>query len=490
MKKFLRNALIGIMLAATVTTLFVGCGKNNVTVPVDSSVVVSQEESPGYADYGDANAETSLYKVYWNDSDSVKESQEQKLIAAREGATVVEGSTMFNGLFKVYQDAEGGQFIISNATRVYLTEDGKIPAQAMTELRLEGTGDRVYIRDTDIEVEAAKNAVNDFLRFVDGDQAGYEGRTQISKQSDEVKLLMSQATAARVNNMPSAQTISVYNGYVEVYSLLDAMSEMGYVSDFSAGYTTDEKTGKDVMQFIATINAVGNHFQVQIDVDMETGVVMDAKADGKEFSLEQAGLDDAKLNCDIPAPGLQISLQNVEDLFGWDIEVYADESVGEPFINIVTDNRDIAKAENFVTYQVFSEETATGTETHPEDQVYVSQDKVDAVHNQAVEDLITQYMEETGATREEAEAWWQNNLVEAQSKNEEAQRKRDELAALRQQELEAYEAARDAWYRANYGMSSVEFDKLPPTEKADLVLAHPEVDRSTKPENSWDWQYQ
>lgn len=156
----------------------------------------------------------------------------------------------------------------------------------------------------------------------------------------------------------------------------------------------------------------------------------------------------------------------------------------------VTDNRDIAKADNFVTYQVFSEETATGTETHPEDQVYVSDDKVEAAHNQAVEGFITRYMEETGATREEAEAWWQNHLVEAQSKNEEAQRKRDELAALRQQELEAYEAARDAWYRANYGISSVEFDKLPPVEKADLVLAHPEVDRSTKPENSWDWQYQ
>ena len=156
----------------------------------------------------------------------------------------------------------------------------------------------------------------------------------------------------------------------------------------------------------------------------------------------------------------------------------------------VTDNRDIAKAENFVTYQVFSEETATGTETHPEDQVYVSQDKVDAVHNQAVEDLITQYMEETGATREEAEAWWQNMEAEGQAANEEAQRKRDELAALRQQELEAYEAARDAWYRANYGISSAEFGKLPPAEKSALIHAHPEVDRYTNPEGSWDWQYQ
>lgn len=490
MKKFLRNALIGVMLAATITTLFVGCGKGNDTIPADSSAIVSQEESPGYADYGDTNAETSLYKVYWKDNAAVKEDQEQKLVEARQGATVVEGSTLFDGLFKVYQDEEGEQFIISNCSRVYLSEDGKVPAEAMTELRLEGTGDRVYIRDTDIEVEAAKNAVNDFMRFVDGEQADYEGRTQISKQSDEVKLLMSQATAARVNNMPSAQTISVYNGYIELYSLLDAMSEMGYVSDYSAGYTTDEETGKEFMEFLATVNAVGNHFATKVLVDMETGLITEAIADGKEFKLSQSGVDENGLESEVPAQGVQISLQDLEDFYGWDIEVYADESVGEPFINIVTDNRDIAKAENFVIYQVTEEETTTGTETHPEDQVNVSDDKVEAAHNQAVEGFITRYMEETGATREEAEVWWQNHQNEANTANEEAEQKREELEDLRQQELEAYETARDEWYRANYGISSEEFGKLSPTEKADLVLAHPEVDRSTNPESSWDWQYQ
>ena len=155
----------------------------------------------------------------------------------------------------------------------------------------------------------------------------------------------------------------------------------------------------------------------------------------------------------------------------------------------VTDNRDIAKAENFVVYHVTKEEdttVSTGSETHPEDQVNVSQDKADAEYDQMAEDLMQQYMEETGATREEAEAW----INEGEKKREEAEQKREELAVLRQQELEDYEAARDEWYRANYGMSSVEFGKLSPMEKADLVLAHPEVDRSTNPESSWNWQYQ
>lgn len=156
----------------------------------------------------------------------------------------------------------------------------------------------------------------------------------------------------------------------------------------------------------------------------------------------------------------------------------------------VTDNRDIAKAENFVTYQVSKEETTTGTETHPEDQVNVSQDKADAEYDQAVEGFITRYMEETGATREEAEAWWQNHQNEANKANEEAEQKREELADLRQQELDNYNAARDEWYRENFGMSLEEWLKLSPAEKAEVVLSHPEVDNSTNPESSWDWQYQ
>lgn len=155
----------------------------------------------------------------------------------------------------------------------------------------------------------------------------------------------------------------------------------------------------------------------------------------------------------------------------------------------VTDNRDIAKAENFVTYQVFKEEATTGTETHPEDQVNVSDEQL-TEGQQKTKDIYIQACLDAGLTPEEAEARWQEKRAEGNAANEEAEQKREELADLRQQELEDYEAARDAWYRENYGMSSVEFDKLPPMEKADLVLAHPEVDRSTNPESSWDWQYQ
>lgn len=168
----------------------------------------------------------------------------------------------------------------------------------------------------------------------------------------------------------------------------------------------------------------------------------------------------------------------------------AASSEPEPGSTSVTDNRDIAKAENFVAYQVSKEETATGTETHSEDQVNVSDEQLTEGQQKSKEIAIQRYMQQGGMTREEAEAYWQKKQEEAAVKNEEAAQKREELADLRQQELEAYETARDEWYRANYGISSEEFGKLSPTEKADLVLAHPEVDRSTNPESSWDWQYQ
>ena len=443
--------------------------------------VASSEPESGSTSVTDnrdiANAETSLYKVYWKDNAAVKEDQEQKLVEARQGATVVEGSTLFDGLFKVYQDEEGEQFIISNCSRVYLSEDGKVPAEAMTELRLEGTGDRVYIRDTDIEVEAAKNAVNDFMRFVDGEQADYEGRTQISKQSDEVKLLMSQATAARVNNMPSAQTISVYNGYIELYFLLDAMSEMGYVSDYSAGYTTDD-AGREFMEFLAKVNAVGNHFATKVLVDMETGIITEAVADGKEFKLSQSGVDENGLESEVPAPGVQISLQDLEEFYGWDIEVYADESVGEPFINIVTDNRDIAKAENFVTYQVFKEETTTGTETHTsgDGQVNVSGDVKEGSA------WIKRYMSKYSVSEEEATSAYQEYASEAQQKREEAQQKRAEMNAKREAEEQAHSDAIDQWYRENTGMSRADWLKLSIDETSEWMFAHPDVDFSTSPE--------
>ena len=154
----------------------------------------------------------------------------------------------------------------------------------------------------------------------------------------------------------------------------------------------------------------------------------------------------------------------------------------------VTDNRDIAKAENFVTYQVSKEETATGTETHPEDQVNVSDEQLTVGQQKSKEIAIQGYMDYYGMTREEAEAQWQEDRAEGEKKREEAEQKREEIAAQREEEEQAFDAAMDQWYLEHTGMTADQFGALSIQEKTEWIRQHPDVDFSTNPEHTWDWQ--
>ena len=153
----------------------------------------------------------------------------------------------------------------------------------------------------------------------------------------------------------------------------------------------------------------------------------------------------------------------------------------------VTDNRDIAKAENFVTYQVSKEETATGTETHPEDQVNVS-DKQLTEGQQKSKDIYIQACLNAGLTPEEAEARWQEKRTEGEKKREEAEQKREEIAAQREEEEQAFDAAMDQWYLEYTGMTADQFGALSIQEQTEWIRQHPDVDFSTSPDHTWDWQ--
>ena len=153
----------------------------------------------------------------------------------------------------------------------------------------------------------------------------------------------------------------------------------------------------------------------------------------------------------------------------------------------VTDNRDIAKAENFVTYQVSKEETATGTETHPEDQVNVSDEQL-TEGQQKTKDIYIQACLDAGLTPEEAEARWQEKRAEGSAKNEEAEQKREEIAAQREEEENAFNEALDQWYLENTGMTYAQFGALSIQEKTEWIRQHPDVDFSTNPQHTWDWQ--
>lgn len=153
----------------------------------------------------------------------------------------------------------------------------------------------------------------------------------------------------------------------------------------------------------------------------------------------------------------------------------------------VTDNRDIAKAENFVTYQVYKEETTTGTETHPEDQVNVSDEQL-TEGQQKSKDIYIQACLNAGLTPEEAEARWQEKRAEGEKKREEAKQKREEIAAQREEEEQAFDAAMDQWYLEHTGMTADQFGALSIQEKTEWIRQHPDVDFSVSPERTWDWQ--
>ena len=151
----------------------------------------------------------------------------------------------------------------------------------------------------------------------------------------------------------------------------------------------------------------------------------------------------------------------------------------------VTDNRDIAKAENFVAYQVTKEEDTTvsaGTETHSEDQVNITDEQLTEGQQKSKEIAIQRYMNQKGMTREEAEAYWQERRAEGEKNKEEAQQKRDEYNQQIQAETQAHLDAIDQWYRENTGMTHEEWSRLAIQEKTDWMYAHPDVDFSTSPE--------
>ena len=154
----------------------------------------------------------------------------------------------------------------------------------------------------------------------------------------------------------------------------------------------------------------------------------------------------------------------------------------------VTDNRDIAKAENFVAYQVFKEEATTGTETHPEDQVNVSDEQLTEGQQKSKEIAIQGYMDYYGMTREEAEVQWQEDRAEGEKKREEAEQKREEIAAQREEEENAFDEALDQWYLENTGMTYAQFGAMSIQEKTEWIRQHPDVDFSTNPQHTWDWQ--
>lgn len=141
----------------------------------------------------------------------------------------------------------------------------------------------------------------------------------------------------------------------------------------------------------------------------------------------------------------------------------------------VTDNRDIAKAENFVAYQVTQESTSTDTGAGETQSV----EEVKALENEDLlqpsdEQIIQSTIDRFGISREEAESM----LKDIKAEQEEALKQKEEEEAAEKAAYEAFEAKRNQACLDATGMTYDEFLKLSNTEVFNWLSEHPDVDRS------------
>lgn len=141
----------------------------------------------------------------------------------------------------------------------------------------------------------------------------------------------------------------------------------------------------------------------------------------------------------------------------------------------VTDNRDIAKAENFVAYQVTQESTSTDTgagETQSAEEIQALE-KEDLSQPED-EELIQKWMSEYNMTREEAES----ELNSIKAEQEEGKKQLEAMYQQRDEAYEAFEAKRNQACLDATGMTYDEFLKLSNTEVFNWLSEHPDVDQS------------
>lgn len=326
MKSSLRNTIASIALFTSATTLLVGCGNAPVDVtPPPESVVMAQVEQLAKV------PEVTNFLVYWHDAENIKAAVDSKLVDAKKGSTIVEGEMRVEGLFQVYkEDGEDGRmFIISDYQKVYLAEDGSVPLNAYTNLRLEGTGEKVYAYGSNAEAMSMKSSIADYNAYIgEGNTIRpISERTSVRDQDTSVY----ENYAVRMNGFtsPTEYTLRISSGRISMDGLLMLAQYQGAVSDLAI--TLDKVT--------CTVNAVGKKFNVEITRDAVYGKVTSCVADGKTFEIHQSYLDE---NGEESIYATDMSLADVQDIFGFDIDF------SDGIANFLTDYRDLGIEKNIV----------------------------------------------------------------------------------------------------------------------------------------------
>lgn len=360
LKDSIRRAITVTIASALATAVFVGCsGKDPINSQELTSTVIDQL-TPGIIDNSDVGGFSIKYK-YWYENADVAEAQSNHLAATVTDAAKSTGLNFLNldGL-PIYKDSEGNQYIISGRIPVYML-NGKIALKDFLYNLRTAEGNRLYYFTED---------KSDNVVVIDSQPETYEERVSNSDSDLDIQ----SEYAVYINNVNTGDTYYSTTGRLNITNLLSSMSLGLWDSDSST---------------LILYTAAGA-ISIEISNDGYNWTLKYSTEEGEQTADADA--------LDVYSNGVSMTLQAIEDLLGYDVEVY------DEYINIVTDNKDIITEDSLLPRDSieFADASLNGADTSKPLNTADNQQAIDDYNNAVKQhqqdelDKLTQQREENG----------------------------------------------------------------------------------------------
>ena len=322
----IQKHLSAITAAALIVTLC-GCSALEGTASVaetdvavaatDTSEVTIVDDTVGSIEDGITVTDTSSFSIkykYWYDNPDVIQAQSELTPTGQ-----TDTGELFLDKWTIYEDNEGNQYIMSGRTPVYLSE-GKIASKDLYNyLRTQDTGERSYVATSSDFAERIL-AFDTALAEAEAEQPEtYEDRVAAVDASIENP---AQVRDVYVNNMKMSVTVASD----------DTLEISGLLNERQLGSILAADNGLDIYLFTAA-------GEIVINVSYDTDLMQYVFSYSTGEDAEPVSNEEMQITSDTT---IVMSFDVIENYLGWDVEEY------ENFVNIVTDNKDIAKEENLV----------------------------------------------------------------------------------------------------------------------------------------------
>lgn len=326
MKHLLRCILIALIVLASTSVFFTGCGNSQpVTIPPSSISTpvdlppVPPTESPKHPDY---------FMSHWIGGDEIYEHREEITKRVLEGYKAT--GERFQNIFDIYESASGSKFILSGLNLLPLEKDGTLSEFNWKRLRMPGTGDAIYKYDSDAEYNALMNNLLNFQSRIATSKVMQPSNTTERSANRETLSGRLETLNPRefyyVNNLPTEMTVG--EGYVNLIELQKYAPFTYEIAEQSIGHIILKLYVGDTYrnyEFIADTQGDSSKVHtLEISNGPDKTDLVIIRTDGYNIRFMQ----DMYLNIDIPT---------LQTLIGFDVEVYEDLGIA----NIVTDEFDL-----------------------------------------------------------------------------------------------------------------------------------------------------